>query len=149
MTQRAHPIVRALRVRIDPDVHPEVRRSCLEFARWLRREYYFPVRVPIYVRNIDRLKCRDGDWAYGTFFGPDDLTQEPYIRIAVGGYEDLEQAWGQESALTAILKTISHELTHYFQWVNQLDLTDIGRERQATIYSRFILDEYAEIRERP
>lgn len=56
---------------------------------------------------------------------------------------------GKDSALTAILITIAHELTHYFQWINALHLTPIGQERQATKYARYILDDYAETREHP
>lgn len=56
---------------------------------------------------------------------------------------------GKDSALTAILLTIAHELTHYFQWINSLTLTSIGRERQATKYARYVLDDYAETREHP
>ena len=55
---------------------------------------------------------------------------------------DLCHKWGKDSALTAILSTIAHELTHYFQWINALKLTPIGQERQATNYARYILDEY-------
>lgn len=39
---------------------------------------------------------------------------------------------------------MAHELTHYFQWINALKLTPIGRERQANAYARYITDEYAE-----
>lgn len=42
---------------------------------------------------------------------------------------------------------MEHELTHYFQWVNSLNLTPIGQERQATKYARYIMDEYAATRE--
>ena len=42
-----------------------------------------------------------------------------------------------------------HELTHYFQWINALELTPIGMERQATKYARYVLDDYAETREHP
>ena len=56
----------------------------------------------------------------------DDYTVEPYIRVAAGDYLDLCDKWGKDSALTAILLTIGHELTHYFQWINALELTPIG-----------------------
>lgn len=52
-------------------------------------------------------------------------------------------------ALAATLSTIAHELTHYFQWINSLQLTPIGEERQAARYAGYILDEYAETREHP
>ncbi|MCE0554415.1 hypothetical protein LQK80_24240 [Bacillus thuringiensis] len=45
--------------------------------------------------------------------------------------------------------TIAHELTHYFQWINDIRLTRIGYERQATAYSGYIIDEYKETREHP
>lgn len=87
---------------------------------------------------------------YGTFWSMyDDYNIEPHIRVAAGDYMDLCHKWGKDSALTAILSTIAHELTHYFQWINALKLTPIGQERQATNYARYILDEYAETREHP
>ena len=56
------------------------------FVRWLQTQYAFPVRLPVYVRAAERLLCRDGDLACGTFLGPSDPEQEPYIRLAVGDY---------------------------------------------------------------
>lgn len=138
-----------LRLRFDKGTDPEVRRACLEFSAFLRREYFFPVRVPVYLKNKKKIKCLDGDLAYGTFFRPDSYRVEPYIRIAVGDYPILCEKWGKGSALTAVLLTFSHELTHYFQWINALDLTPVGQERQAKKYARYILDEYAETREHP
>ena len=140
---------RGLRLRFDKGVDPEVHRACKEFADFIRKEYFFPVRVPVYLKNKKRIKCLDGDLAYGTFFRPDNYRDEPYIRIAVGDYTDLCLKWGKESALTAILLTIAHELTHYFQWINALELTPLGEERQAKRYARYILDEYAEVRDHP
>ena len=87
---------------------------------------------------------------YGTFtWWEDDYEIPPYIRVAAGDYQDKCKRWGKDSALTAILLTIAHELTHYFQWINSLTLTSIGRERQATKYARYVLDDYAETREHP
>ena len=104
----------------------------------------------IYVKNVKKLIAIDGDKVYGTFWSMnDDYSVEPHIRVAAGDYNDLCNKWGKDSALTAILLTIAHELTHYFQWINALKLTPIGQERQATKYARYILDEYAETREHP
>lgn len=138
-----------LRIKIDKNVDPEVKRACKEFAVWLRKEYFFPIRVPIYVKASLNLKTLDGSKAFGTFFRPDSFKDEPYIRIAAGDYGDMLNKWGKDSALAVILKTISHELTHYFQWINGLELTLLGEERQATKYSRYILNEYAETRDHP
>ena len=45
----------------------------------------------------------------------------------------------------AILHSVAHELTHYFQWVNGLELTAIGEERQAAYYADIIIDEYMDV----
>ena len=71
---------------------------------------------------------------------------EPYIRIATGDYLVLCEKWGEDNARIEILKSIAHELSHYFQWVNQLQLTEIGEERQAKKYDRLIIDQYLETR---
>ena len=139
-----------LRLRFDKNVDPEVRRACKEFAAFLRREYYFPLRVVAYIKDKPKLRCMDGDTADGTFWRiEDDYTVEPYIRVAAGDYEERCAKRDKDSALIEILFTLAHELTHYFQWINSLKLTHKGEERQATMYARYILDEYAETREHP
>lgn len=70
-----------IRLRFDPCVDPEVRRALMQFVRWLQTQYAFPVRVPVYVRAAERLLCRDGDLACGTFLGPSDPEQEPYSTL--------------------------------------------------------------------
>ena len=104
----------------------------------------------VYIKNSFKITAMDGDKVVGTFWRiEDNYTIEPYIRVAAGDYKDLCSKWGKDNALTAILVTMAHELTHYFQWINSLHLTLIGEERQATKYARYILDEYAETREHP
>ena len=136
-----------LRLRFDPGVDPEVRTAVKTICAWLRTEYYFPLRVPVYVKSTRRVRTMDGDLVCGSFFEPFDYRIEPYIRIAVGDFRELLESQGRDDALASILSTLAHELTHYFQWINGLDLTDTGRERQATRYAKYILSEYAETRE--
>ena len=136
-----------LRFRFDRGVHEEVRNTCMDFGKWLRSEYYFPMRVAVYVKSSIKLRCMDGDWAYGTFFGPFDHRQEPYVRIATGDYLELCAKWDRDRARMVILQCLAHELTHYFQWVNMIKLTEIGEERQATRCARMIIGEYVTDRE--
>ena len=138
-----------LRLKIDASVDSEVRLACKEFCKWLRTEYYFPLRVPIYIKSSRYIKTIDGDYAVGSFFEPNEYNVEPYIRIATGDYQDLFQEIGRDDALASILATIAHELTHYYQWINGITLTEIGHERQALRYSKYILQEYSETREHP
>lgn len=136
-----------LRLRIDADVDPDVRRACIEFARWLRKQYEFPMRIPVYVKSSYRVRAMDGDMVCGTFFGPYSLMVEPYARIATGDYTELLAEMGKDAALACILHSMAHELTHYFQWLNQLKLTEIGEERQAEKCAREIIGDYIASRE--
>lgn len=85
----------------------------------------------------------------GTILLPDSLYVEPNIRLATGDYNDLEAEIGKDNALAAIICCLIHEVTHYYQWINCVTLTEIGIERQATAYTNIILDEYAQTREHP
>lgn len=78
------------RLRFDSGIDPEVRRACKEFAAFLRKEYFFPLRVVAYIKNKKKIRAMDGDLVYGTFWSmEDDYTVEPYIRVAAGDYLDL------------------------------------------------------------
>ena len=109
-----------IRFRFDKTVDAEVKRACLQFATWLRSEYYFPIRVPVYVKGINRIRAKDGKLVVATFFEPLSYADEPYIRIATGDYAELCEKRGKDNALASILTSLAHELTHYFQWINNL-----------------------------
>jgi len=138
-----------LRLRFDNNVDTEVKRACKEFCQWLRREYYFPQRVIIYFKSSKQIKASDGEMVSATFFGPFQKDVEPYIRISTGDYEELLKRRGKDNALAAILRSIAHELTHYFQWINDIKLTEIGYERQAKSYSEYVVYEYSQTRDHP
>ena len=138
-----------LRLKFDSNIDPEVRRACKDFAKWLRGRYVFPLRIPVYIKGKKYIKTMDGDFVYGSFFEPFDFDVEPYIRIAAGDYSTVLLSIGKDNALAQILHCMAHELTHYFQWINRIELTDIGRERQATTYANRILSEYAQTRDHP
>ena len=123
--------------------------ACLRFCAWLRTEYFFPIRIPIYFKQAARIKAMDGELVSATFFEPVNRQDEPYARIATGDYQQLKEKIGRDNALASILLSVAHELTHYFQWINDIRLTAIGEERQASRYARFILDEYADVVEHP
>ncbi len=142
-------IASGLHLHFDKDVDPEVRRACKEFCKWLRREFYFPVRVNIYIKSPEKIIASDGSKCTGLFISYDEREFTPRIKIAAGDYEKSRKRHGQDNALAGTLGSIAHELTHYFQYINDIKLTDRGGERQATQYAGYILDEYKDIRECP
>ena len=74
----------------------------------------------------------------------------------MGDYEELRNERGRDNALAAVLHSIVHELSHYFQWLknrNEWEMADKktmnAQERQAVYYAREIVMDYAEIVEHP
>ena len=138
-----------IRVISDSGINEDLKQSCRNFILWVKAEYYFPVPLCVKIKKQPVLKTQDGEGAVGTFWEPTDNTTLPYIRIAVGDYPELLEAEGRDDAIATILTVIAHEMTHYFQWLNAIPLTDRGRERQAVQYSHFIIHEYSSTREHP
>lgn len=140
---------KGIRLRFDPGVNCEVRRACKDFVKWLRSQYEFPVRIPIYFKATKTIISRSGEHVSASFFGPYDKSVEPYIRISVGDYPDLLRERGKDNALASILHSIAHELSHYYQWLKDSDLSEEKMERQARYYALEILSDYAETRAHP
>ncbi|MBO5396113.1 MAG: hypothetical protein J6A97_04445 [Clostridia bacterium] len=108
----------------------------------MRKEFEFPLRVNVYVKGDYRIKAKDGDMVVGTCWKPADFSAYPYIRLATGDYNELVDERGEDGAMWAILASFSHELTHYYQYINNLQLTLVGEERQAHAYVNRILEAY-------
>ena len=140
---------RGVRLRFDKDVDEEVRRACKEYVYWLRTQYVFPIRVPIYLKAAKYVITSTGEKVSAIFYEPYDKSFEPRIKIAVGDYQDLLEEVGKDTALAAILRSITHELSHYYQWIKECDLDMEKYERQAKYYALEIVYDYAETREHP
>ena len=142
-TQKYHE---GLRMKYDQGIHPELKQMCKRFAGYLRSKYCFPLRVTVHIKKHDRVLASDGDLVTGLFLYNEnyDYSTDPDILIAAGDYEDLIKRWGQESAMRNILGTIAHELSHYYQWINQIHFTPIGLERQANHYAEYIVDDFVD-----
>lgn len=128
-----------LRFRFEKGVHEEIRTLFLDFGKWLRKNYAFPIRVTIYVKTCSRVRLLSGTMAYGSFrwFGDFDA---PYIRIPVGDYPGNATESEREAAADSILSSLVHELTHYLQWANRFEQSDRSSEWQANYYRYRIID---------
>ena len=148
--QDAAPRKRGLSIRVEKNVNKEVRCAILKFAWWLRKEYSFPYRVIVYVKASERVRAMNGEMVYDTCFRPADKTDTPYIRISTGDYESLVAERGRDNALAAILCSMTSMLTHYYQWVHNMDdLTEEEEEQQADQYANLILTAYAQTCDHP
>lgn len=107
----------------------------------VRMNYHFPIRLTVYVKESETITLMNGDVAWGSFRFFDTF-DEPYIRIPTGDYLIRAEIEGKEIAALSILSSLVHELTHYFQWVNDFEQTDRGSEWQANYYRNRIIDLY-------
>lgn len=135
-----------LRVRSEKGVNSEVRRACLEFAKWLRKEFEFPIRVVIYLKKDYQIKNRfTKELVSATFFAPYDKEEEPYIRIATGDYMELLDELGKDEALASVLNSMAHELGHYYQWIDDEEFDEESAEDTAD----YMIGLYSDTRDHP
>ncbi len=116
--------------------HPIVRETLKRFARWLRKEYNFPIRVPVYLNQHRRFIMAEGEEATASFFAPYDRNIEPYIRIATGDYDDLVSESGKHDALASYICSLAHEIIHYQQWIADGSTSEEGIEEEAVAILR-------------
>jgi len=107
-----------LRIRLNKNVDIVLKKAFIHFAKWLRQNYNFPKRVPAYVKESCYIVNQfSKEQVSATFFAPFDKQDEPYIRIATGNFHNLEKQYGRKDAVLTILKSLAHELQHYYQWL--------------------------------
>src|SRR5688572_26016328 len=114
----------------------DVHHAVVRFARWLRTEYAFPVRVPIYLSPRSRIVTVDGEVVTASFFAPWQPDVEPYIKLATGDYPSELRAHGRSNALASLLCSVSHEIVHYQQWLETGKSWERGVARKAAALVR-------------
>jgi hypothetical protein len=75
-----------------------VRAALIHFARWLRTNYEFPIRVPVYLLPGVFVNTLHGVQCSASFFAPFHRNDEPYIRVATGDYPRLKRTDGRNDA---------------------------------------------------
>jgi len=106
--------------------HPHVRAALIRYARWLRLQFDFPIRVSVYLLPGHVVRTMRGDECSASIFLPWSRKQEPYIRIATGDYPNLHRERGRDDVLAAYLISLSHEVLHYGQWIETGDSSERG-----------------------
>ena len=143
------PYKGGLQCRFDSNCADEVKEACKRFTRWLRRSFQFPVKVSVFFKANDSIEASDGECVSALFVEPYERSGHPHIYIAVGSYAEHKDKVGRDAALGGILRSAAHELTHYYQWLNDVRLTGRGYEIQARYYADVVIDWYATTCEHP
>jgi len=120
------------------EFNEDTRTEIMQFIKFIRANYYFPIRVKIWFDNETHfVNQTDGHKYYGVFYdGDSDKTKYPKIYIAAKQTE--------KNSIEDILFSIAHELTHYYQWYFLEDdkRTDRSLEIEANKWTKYILYTY-------
>ena len=120
----------------------ELKSKYINFAKWLRKTYIFPVHLNVYVINTEKVPLKNGNLVYGKFCWYPKKT--PIIKIPSAINESLLEEYTIDEIHKSILSSLVHELTHYYQWVKGTEQSNATSERQANFYRFKIIDEYYE-----
>lgn len=116
-------------------IDPEAKKSICGFIRYLRKEFFFPIRCNVYFCDREKFRSAKGGYCYGIFFSNDQSNGRTYPQIYVPA----------KIELYSVCHSLCHELTHYFQWYFFLDREKDCRslEIQASRYANRIVEDYA------
>ena len=121
-------------------IDKELKKLFITFTRWLRINYIFPTNIHVYIVNSEKIRLLDETLAYGSFRWFANRT--PMIRIASAIEKELLTEYKKEEIYEQILSSFVHELTHYYQWLLQLEQSNASSERQANHFRYKIIDKY-------
>ena len=128
-----------LRLKFYNDFSDAQKSSLKEFCNFLRKKYFFPIRVYMLLCNTQKFKDPDDGHLYsGIFYDNGDCRRKTYPRICVAAHFD------NENQFLDVCYTIAHELTHYFQWFFLEDEKRSGRslEIEANKWADYLTGEY-------
>lgn len=125
----------------DYGVHPEVRESCVRFARWIRQEIDFPRRFVVYLHPRRVYWTRGGEEVWAAFFAPPRQGGYAYARVSAQEYRSFRRVHGRQRALLHILDSFAHELVHYEQWRDRRALIEQGVVNRTRALLRRYLEE--------
>jgi len=99
----------------------DTKKNICRFVRYLRKEFFFPIRCNVYFCNQEKFHSSKGGYCYGIFYSNEESGGRIYPQVYIPTSMDL----------FSVYHSLSHELTHYFQWYFLDD------NEKATVRSKF------------
>ena len=122
-----------LSLRFASAIDGSTKKHICNFVRYLRKEFFFPIRCNIYFCNQEKFRSSRKGYCYGIFYSNDESSGRIYPQIYIPANMELY----------SVYHSLCHELSHYFQWYfNDDKRSDRSLEVQASKYASRILDIY-------
>lgn len=119
-----------------PAIDSHTKKCICGFVRYLRKEFFFPVRCNVYFCSQEKFRSSQGGYCYGIFYPNDESSRMIYPQIYIPA----------NNGLYSVYFYLTHELTHYFQWFFFDDKEKSSRslEVQASRYADRISEDYCD-----
>lgn len=149
-TYKESPL-RGLRLSSSKKTNSTLRLECFKFCKWLRKHYWFPIRVRVHLLSYEDFCTFDTERKTAIFWypltwdeKPNEKRNNPVVYIATGKYEKRSKRHGTKDTLCNYFFDIVHELTHYFQWYfYEFDKrTDRSLEIEANRWGYWLVSQY-------
>ena len=117
-------------------IDPEKKKNICRFVHYLRKEFFFPIRCNVYFCNQAKFHSSKRGYCYGIFYSNEERRGHIYPQIYIPVNMDL----------FSVYYSLSHELTHYFQWyfLDDNKKSDRSLEIQASKYATHISEDYCD-----
>ncbi|MCR3759756.1 tetratricopeptide repeat protein [Clostridium felsineum] len=125
-----------LTIRCEKDIDLKLRAVIIEFTRWLRSKYVFPIKVTVFIKNKYKSKSNDKERFFSSFVMPNKERGNPHIRIEVKNdmYDTIELR-------EYVVYSIAYEVMIYMQWIKKLQFCDRDAEKQANKLVELFIEE--------
>ena len=109
------------------------KKHICNFVRYLRKEFFFPIKCNIYFCNQEKFRSSKRGYCYGIFYSNDESNGQIYPQIYIPANNELY----------LVYYSLCHELSHYFQWYfNDDKRSSRSLEVQASKYAARILEDF-------
>jgi hypothetical protein len=128
-----------VRCKFSIDFNESARKEIENFIKFIRINYYFPIRLNIsFFEKTHFVSDVDGHKYYGIFYDGDSA-KKAYPKIHIAG------KLTKGNPMYEILLSIAHEITHYYQWyfLEDIKRTDRSLEIEANKWAKYILHSYS------
>ena len=108
-----------LKFHFEKGIEPGLKNQYINLAKWLRKTYYFPTVLNVYIINAEKVRLGNGKMAYGSFKW--FAKRPPRIKIPSSVESSLRQEYSNDEIYEMILSSLIHEITHYYQWCKKMN----------------------------
>lgn len=127
-----------IRYKFDNGYDESYKKIIKSFIDYIRKEYYFPIRLNIVFCNQTHfINKNDGHKYYGVFFNGEE-SRKIYPKIYIAAKVN------EKNPIEDIIFAVAHEITHYFQWYFLEDdkRTNRSLEIEANKWAKYILKNF-------